>query len=50
MNQNEKILKFISKTFKKVNSNNIIIPNRSNNPINLNKQDLKIIIKNILEK
>ena len=50
MNQNEKILKFMSKTFKKVNSNNIIISNRSNNPINLNKQDLKIIIKNILEK
>ena len=50
MNQNEKILKFISKTFKKVNSHNIIISNRSNNPINLNKQDLKIIIKNILEK
>ena len=50
MNQNEKILKFISKPFKKVTSNNIIISNKSNNPINLNEQDLKIIIKNILER
>ena len=48
--QNEKILKFMLKTYNKGNSNNVIISNRSNNPIKLNKEDLIIIIKRILEK
>ena len=48
--QNEKILKFMLKTYNKDNSNNVIISNRSNNPIKLDKEDLIIIIKRILEK
>lgn len=47
-NHNYEILKFITKTFNKSNSKNIIISNRSNNPIMLNKKDLEIIINKIL--
>ena len=47
-NHNYEILKFITKTFNKSNSKNIIISNRSNNPIMLNKRDLEIIINKIL--
>ena len=47
---NEKILKFILGKLNKTNSNNIVISNRLNNPINLSKEDLIIIIKKILEK
>ena len=46
--QNYEILKFITKTFNNSNSKNIIISNRSNNPIMLNKRDLEIIINKIL--
>ena len=48
--QNAKILKFISKTHNKVNSNSVITSLVSKNPIQLNKEDLTIIIKKILEK
>ena len=48
--QNAKILKFISKTPNKVSSNSVITSLISKNPIQLNKQDLTIIIKKILEK
>ena len=48
--QNKKILKFISETPNKANPNNIIISKKLNNPIKLNKEDLIIVIKKILEK
>ena len=48
--QNAKILKFISKTPNKVNSNSVITSSVSKNPIQLNKEDLTIIIEKILEK
>ena len=48
--QNAKILKFISKTPSKINSNSVITSLVSKNPILLNKEDLIIIIRKILEK
>ena len=48
--QNAKILKFISKTPNKVNPNSVITSLVSKNPIQLNKEDLIIIIRKILEK
>jgi hypothetical protein len=48
--QNEKILKFISETFNKADSNNIMISKKFNNPIKLNREDLIITIRKILEK
>jgi len=44
--QNVKILKFILKNSNKINSNKPMVV--SNNPIQLNKEDLTIIIKKIL--
>ncbi len=48
--QNAKILKFISKTPSKINSNSVITSLVSKNPILLNKEDLITIIRKILEK
>ncbi len=47
--QNAKILKFISKTPSKINSNSVITSLVSKNPILLNKEDLITIIRKILE-
>ena len=48
-NEDQKILKHILNKFNKKNPNRTIILNRSNNPIMLNKKDLIIIIRKILE-
>ena len=49
-NHDKKILAFITKTLNKNSSNNIVISKRSTNPVILNKKDLIIIIKKILQK